>query len=484
MDSGWLAETWVYVAPSFPTKIYQWSIDQKCLSKHRAELQNCMITKEKTEFAPQTFRNGEIHDWYRIVLGFSDHLVADLIAKFNLKAGDRVLDPFSGSGTTAVECKKLGIDCWGVDANPSSCFAAKVKTTWTPLAGTLLTYAFHVAEVFTGIREERNVLKKDPTYEYLRSSGMMERKWISGKRLLDVVAVKKAIHGVNAPRTITRALELALMHCFVHCASNVRFGPELYCGNARHGVSVIDDFLVRIAAMEDDLETARQCEAGQARILMADSRFLTRKSINAPRGGFDAIITSPPYPTEHDYTRNSRLELAFLEDVIDGKSLRKIKKGTIRSHTKGIYSSDCDGKAVNRVARIARLVVRIDRKAAKKDYGFARLYGKVTQEYFGGMRLHFRAVFSMLKPGARCAYVVGDQASYFQVKIATASILGDIAKAEGFKLEQIRIWRKRWATATQKYMDEHILLLRKPQKRRKPARNARVVKRTSTNAKK
>jgi hypothetical protein len=443
-----------------------------------------MIIKEKTEFAPQAFRNGEIHDWYRIVLGFSDHLVAALIAEFKLKAGHRVLDPFSGSGTTAVECKKFGIDCWAVDANPSSCFAAKVKTTWTAPAGAMMAYAFQAAEIFTEIRENKSSLKNDPTYRYIQSSGMMERGWISGRRLLDVIAAKNAIQTVGAPRTVARGLELALMHGFVHGASNVRFGPELYCGKARHGVSVIDDFLVRIAAMEDDLETARQCFAGRARILMGDSRALTRKAIGAPRGGFDAIITSPPYPTEHDYTRNSRLELAFLEDVIDAKSLRKIKKGMIRSHTKGIYSSDSDGKEVRRIDRITRLVVRIDRKAAKKEYGFARLYGKVTREYFGGMRLHFRAVFSMLKPGARCAYVVGDQASYFQVKIATASILADIAKAEGFNLDEIRVWRKRWATVTQKYMDEHILLLRKPQKRRKRVRNFRVTERASTNGKK
>jgi DNA modification methylase len=419
---------------------------------------------------PQAFKNGEIHDWYRIILGFSDHLVADLIKEFELQAGDRVLDPFSGAATTAVECKKRGIDCWAIDANPSSCFAAKVKTTWTAKEGDLIAFAATVADSYDEIRRDKAFLKSDPTYHYLHKTGMLKRSWITPRRLYDVIAVKKAIQVSPAPTTVRRALTLGLMHCFVHRASNVRFGPELYCGSQRKGVSVINEFLVRAALMEDDLKVARAVSHGKARISLGDSRQINRKKIKAPKNGFDAIISSPPYPTEHDYTRNSRLELAFLENVTDGKTLRGIKKGMIRSHTKGIYVTDDDEREVSRVKRIQRLVLRIDKLAKTKSYGFARLYGKVTKEYFGGMRRHFRTIYPLLKPGGRCAYVVGDQASYFRVNIATASILGEIAKKEGFAVDEIRIWRKRWASGTKKFMKEHILFLRRPKMRVKLTR--------------
>src|SRR3712207_2036796 len=81
-------------------------------------------------FPPQKFKNGEVHDWYRIVLGYSDHLVADLLQRFEILPGQHVLDPFCGSGTTAIECMKRGINSTGIDANPSSIFAARVKTNW------------------------------------------------------------------------------------------------------------------------------------------------------------------------------------------------------------------------------------------------------------------------------------------------------------------------------------------------------------------
>jgi tRNA G10 N-methylase Trm11 len=58
------------------------------------------------------------HDWYRFVLSFPPHLVRDYIERLEVRKGQRVLDPFCGTGTTLVECKKLGIESVGVEPNP------------------------------------------------------------------------------------------------------------------------------------------------------------------------------------------------------------------------------------------------------------------------------------------------------------------------------------------------------------------------------
>ena len=78
----------------------------------------------------QQLDNDRVHDWYRFVLSYPDHLVSDLVERFNLSSHSLVLDPFVGTGTTLVECKKLGIDSIGVDANPVTALASRVKTTW------------------------------------------------------------------------------------------------------------------------------------------------------------------------------------------------------------------------------------------------------------------------------------------------------------------------------------------------------------------
>jgi hypothetical protein len=71
------------------------------------------------------------HDWYRFVLSFPPHLVREYIELFGLRSANPVLDPFCSTGTTLVECKKLGVQSVGIEANPIACFASQVKTDWS-----------------------------------------------------------------------------------------------------------------------------------------------------------------------------------------------------------------------------------------------------------------------------------------------------------------------------------------------------------------
>src|SRR6266446_6832539 len=67
------------------------------------------------------------HDWYRFVLSFPAHLVRIYLNRFGLNPDQTVLDPFCGTGTTLVECKKLGIPSCGIESNPMAVFASRTK---------------------------------------------------------------------------------------------------------------------------------------------------------------------------------------------------------------------------------------------------------------------------------------------------------------------------------------------------------------------
>ena len=214
-----------------------------------------------------------VHDWYRFVLSFPSHLVRDYLTAFGVDSTQRVLDPFCGTGTTLVECKKLGIPSVGIERNPMAGFASRTKLDWSVDPHALVSHA----------------------------------KEIAG-------AVLDRFQGQG-----------------------------------------IDDF-------------------GPAPLFRADE--------------------------------------APIADLLG------------------------------------------------KTSGFERQYARVTKLYFGGMVRHLASLRSSLRPGARLAYVVGDQASYLRVMIRTGQILGELAQSLGYELTAIDLFRTRIATASRQYLREEVVRLR------------------------
>src|SRR2546425_505770 len=87
-----------------------------------------------------------------------------------------------------------------------------------------------------------------------------------------------------------------------------RVGPaQLLC------ISRLEGFRVRVEQIASDLELVANFKKPQVTVSQGDARLCHQ--VLGRRRRFHAVICSPPYPTEHDYTRNTRLELAFLEHV-------------------------------------------------------------------------------------------------------------------------------------------------------------------------
>ena len=418
-----------------------------------------LATTPKPTCQKQRFQNGEVHSWYRLVLGYSDKLVARVLTDMHVPVGSTVLDPFCGSGTTLVECLKLGIHAVGVDANPAGCFATRVKCNWKVDVEELDSAIEEVAAYYEEKLLRRARFKTDPTFQYLDTNGLLDRGWISAKPLRKSIALKQSILALSVSSEIKDLIMLALISEVVQSASNVKFGPEIYCSKPKSDANVLQGLQGRIAEMRKDLIVARGYSPASCLVIQGDSRDLSVLDLKNRK--VTAIITSPPYPTEHDYTRNTRLELAFLEEVTCKTSLRTIKNGMLRSHTKGIYKGDDDAVHMPELTIINQIVSEIEELSTGSS-GFEKLYPSVVREYFGGMSRHLRSAFELLPSGSCAAYVVGDQNSYKRVRIPTAEVLRQIALEVGFHKASIDTWRSRWSTGTNSLVDENILIVRKP----------------------
>ena len=136
----------------------------------------------------------------------------------------------------------------------------------------------------------------------------------------------------------------------------------------------------------------------------------------------------------------------------------------MRSNTRGVYKGDVDDAWVATHQEIQRLANEIESRRIElgKTSGFERMYARVIRLYFGGMARHLAELRPLLKPGAKLAYVVGDQASFFQVLIRTGTLLAELAENLGYRVDAIDLFRTRLATATRAQLREEVLVLHWP----------------------
>jgi len=243
--------------------------------------------------------------------------------------------------------------------------------------------------------------------------------------------------------------------------SNLQFGPEIGVGPIKPDAAVLEPWLRAVKTIAADLGRLRQKAAAPAVVHQADARDLA--SLLAPNS-IDAVITSPPYPNEKDYTRTTRLESVLLGFIKTNDDLRRLKQTLVRSNTRSVYKSDTDDRLVENHEEIQTIAESIERRRLElgKTSGFERLYARVTKLYFGGMLRHLMDLRAVLRPGAQLAYVVGDQASYLRVMIRTGRLLVDLAESVGYEVVGIDLFRTRLATATKQQLREEVVVLRWP----------------------
>ena len=254
---------------------------------------------------------------------------------------------------------------------------------------------------------------------------------------------------------------LALANALVHGIGNLKFGPEVGVGKRKEDAPVLEVWRRNIQTIARDLDMNAGRRKVPAEVLKADSRsvgeVLKSQSV-------DVVITSPPYPNEKDYTRTTRLESVILGLILNKQELRSLKQGLVRSNTRGVYKSDKDDLEIANNDEIQKIASAIERRRVElgKTSGFERLYPRVTQLYFGGMLRHLASLRPALKPGAKLAYVVGDQASYLRVMIRTGKLLANLAQSLNYRVMGIDLFRTRPSTVTGEQLREEVVLLEWP----------------------
>jgi SAM-dependent methyltransferase len=257
------------------------------------------------------------HDWYRFVLSYPPHLVRNYVDRFNLDNQSVILDPFCGTGTTLIEAKLTGINSIGIEANYFPHFASSVKLDWSISPDLLSTQARNIAKNALDILRSQGIDDNSPfdtghPNVTLRTLSDEENKLlltnsISPLPLHKTLVLLECLKPYQNQPFYHHAL-LALANALVFKISNLHFGPEVGVKKPKPDIPIMDNWLVEVDKIANDLRLVEGKQYPEANVYLDDARNLSNLQPNS----VDAVITSPPYPNEKDYTRTTRLESVLL----------------------------------------------------------------------------------------------------------------------------------------------------------------------------
>jgi SAM-dependent methyltransferase len=251
--------------------------------------------------------NQYLTHWFYPYRGkFHPQMVRALFNMLDVRAGSHVLEPYSGSGTAALEASLLGAHCVAVDLSPLCVLLTKVKTgSW---------------------RRAKAIRKR--VDELLRKTLSPDR--------LDPSKEDDAV--------VADFLQVARMVTFSDRARRGREGNAAFRKNL---LAMLESVEAHALAVKEF-----QLKPGDVRVSVGDARDLGSARIKA--ASIDACVTSPPYSIALDYVTNDDHALTALG--VDTQALRHDMTGVRGSSAReklALYNGDmqCTFKEIQRVLR-------------------------------------------------------------------------------------------------------------------------------------
>lgn len=369
-----------------------------------------------------------VQRWFSITPAYAPALVADCAAYLGDGPGERYLDPFSGSGTTAVWCRLRGRDCTAVEWNPALHFISSVKAGWTADADALAAAArAFVAAWCAEIPDAAHARA------YLQSHAQHvprisnPQRWWPLQTLAELTAARATLAAHPPPPELRPGIQLALLRILLEVSrarynhASVTFAPD----DCRPMPPAIDAFARRLAEIEADLRAIARQPQRLATVLRGNSMMLD--TVLPDPGTYTRLICSPPYPNRYSYARETRPHLFFLDLVASAAAVGELEYeamgGTWGRATSALFQPHEPESP--EVARIMAPLLDQLRAAhpLMANYGI---------RYFNDFWRHIRALDHAMASRARLAYVVGNS-KLGGVEVPVAEWLLGLFEAAGWR---------------------------------------------------
>lgn len=338
---------------------------------------------------------------------------------------DIVFDPFSGSGTVALEAKYLNREFVGVEINPLSVMISKVKTENYDIECLNSLYD-HLKEL---VYSDNNIVNDEEVPFCINRDhwfkNYVQHDLVKIERNIPI-AVEDVIESLKEQKKYTNFLYGVLsaiikqvsnsdtMHVFPGISKRMR---KLEA-EGKININVFETYfrcLKKRISYVEELENKNKIPT----IINDDS---AKVDLSIYNDKIDLIVTNPPYISSVRYAETLKLELYWMEVTKNQKEYCDLSKSMIGNDH--ISSEDCRELYLTNYEFINEYIKKlfeIDKKQAKVVYDFFTLMEKVIKN------MHY-----VLKKGKKVVMKISDS-RIRKIIIPTGKLLTMIAELNGFK---------------------------------------------------
>lgn len=350
---------------------------------------------------------------------FYPQLTKALVNISGAQPGERILDPFCGSGTALLEGMLNGFASYGCDMHPLAAKIARAKTgiffvdrgITEHALRSLLDRVRRAPKRFAATRNQFGTEVLTELDNWFAASVLNKLEWLLAQ-----------IRLFGEPRLVE--FSEIILSSLIRDVSQ-QDPTDLRIRRRKKPLTdapVLELFADRLETQLDRLIKYWSIAGRQPGALIApvvhegDCRLsVTFAQMGLTKGSVDCVVTSPPYATALPYIDTDRLSLMAIMGIpgptrtgLEGNltGSREIRRRVKDQLEKTLLSEDAPNLLPKSVVSALRDILHANRKA---DVGFRREnMAALLWRYFSDMRSNIGAIAELLSPNGSAYYVVGD----------------------------------------------------------------------------
>lgn len=399
------------------------------------------------------------------------------------------MDPFMGSGTTALVCKMRGIDSIGYDIMPISSISLKAKASCTDYDLEEIRdliediKKIEIPQSYQGKLPYINITKyayPEETEKFLQYISEWRDKcsYSELSKNLLTLCVINSLERISYTSKSGQYLSWDTRSKKVQLANSARIAkgkkilPEKYVRTQIFQAK--ETIICELQHVADDIETIQKISTNYT---CADIKYKLNSALfeipKLPGNILKGVITSPPYCNRYDYTRTYALELVYLgitedkirkmrQDLLSCTVESKSKIDLLREFYKKINKIDRFEYIYTMIQKNKVFIEILDALHKRKEHGDLNNNGiiRMVEGYFTELAFIYAELYRVCKPGAMVAFV-NDNVRYGGEVIPVDFLSCSFAEQFGFNVKKIYTLKQKKGNSSQQMAKFGRVALRK-----------------------